>query len=264
MLNDNQNQEYIKEIDGVIQQHKPLLSNNAFQFLNRVYNDGLHKYFTRLSAYGFNDFDCVLDAGCGFGQWTLALSGLNKKVYAVDASPERVRFVQDLTKKIGIQNVTVSVGKIDDLVFPDTVFDAVFCNIAIFYTPWKDTVKEFYRVLKPKGKLYVNANGFGWYKNLWYNEPNKAEDYDPKLVAAKVLLNTWRYNHGFDPEPGMDILIEPQEFESFLCSIGFTNIQRDSEGCLKDGTYSGVVIPPFFKGEYLGDLGVYEIIAYKK
>lgn len=250
-------------IAQVIARHAPVLNDNAARFLRRVYEAGLAAYSTRLTAYGFTGQERVLDAGCGFGQWTLALSRINKAVYAVDTSAERIRFVQDVSQALGIPNISASVGRIDTLHYPDKTFDVVFCYGVIFLTPWKETVKELGRVMKRGGRLYVNANGFGWYKHLWYHEPNQAQDYDPKLHAAKVLRNTWQYGHGYAPEPGIDILIEPAELESALREAGFVDIRRAAEGCLRDEGYQDHMIPPFFKGEYMGDLGVYEVLARK-
>jgi len=75
-----------KTIEKTIEKHRASLGQNAAAFLERVYGGGFEKYSTRLSQHGFRGFCRVLDAGCGFGQWTLALSWMNQSVEAVDIS----------------------------------------------------------------------------------------------------------------------------------------------------------------------------------
>ncbi|MDP2193596.1 MAG: hypothetical protein Q8K36_03625, partial [Alphaproteobacteria bacterium] len=71
-------------------------TNNMFTskaeetFFQRVYSKGIAPYVERLQQYKFEKYERILDAGCGYGQWSLALSQLNKEVYACDADHKRV------------------------------------------------------------------------------------------------------------------------------------------------------------------------------
>ena len=123
----------------------------------------------------------------------LLLCTLNNHVYSCDISLSRINFLQYLQKELGIENLSSCQSQINPLPYPSSTFDAVFCYGVIFLTKWKDTLKEFYRVLKPDGKIYVNANGLGWYIFLWNTEHNKTEDYDPKKVAANTFKETICY-----------------------------------------------------------------------
>ena len=42
-------------------------------FIQRVFSKGLDSYINRLEAIGFTKKSKVLDAGCGYGQWSIAL-----------------------------------------------------------------------------------------------------------------------------------------------------------------------------------------------
>lgn len=235
-------------------------SNNETLFLKRIYSDGLNKYKQRLVQYGFSNKDHVLDAGCGFGQWTFALSSMNKKITCFDYEQTRVDFVNTITKKAQSANITCSKNSIDKLPYQDNTFDAVFCYGVIFLTPWKESLKELSRVLKKNGLLYVNANGFGWYKYLWFSEHNKTKDYNPKLSAATALMNTCLYAQNRDDYFHGDIVIEPNELKDELKNLGFENIILDGEGLINNKTGENI----FFKKEYLGDIGVYEVLSQKK
>lgn len=250
-------------LQGVIARHLPRLGENSGRFLGRIYGTDLSVYGRRLEAVGFSGRERVLDAGCGFGQWTLALAGMNGAVVGLDIFQDRVDFVRDAAAALGLANVRVEQGSIEALPFPDRDFDAVYCYGTIFLTRWRQSLAELCRVLKPGGTIYLNANGIGWYKHLWINEPNKASDYDPRERTAKVFLNTWRYARGEDVEPGMDILISPEDLEEALRGYGCPNIRIGGEGRLRVPGFSGEEPRAFFQETYLGDVGVYEALAEK-
>jgi len=242
--------------------HANRIGYNDRLFIQRIYGEGLVKYQDRLSAIGFSENHHVLDAGCGYGQWSLALAEMNTQVSSCDISPLRIDFLSYLAKKLGVANLDLQVSVIDILPYPDACFDAVFCYGVIFLTPWRRSLAELARVLKPGGRLYVNANGLGWYMFLWQEEHNKADDYDPKAIAAQTFADTLRYDRDGVYEPGMNLIIEPKSMEAEIQRLGFLGIEFASEGTLH--LNKTVTTPkPFFKGEYNGQVGVYEMFATK-
>jgi len=251
----------MRTIASVIEEARPLLDQNSASFLERVYTDDTNKYAARLKQYGFIGHTRVLDAGCGFGQWSLALAEANGHVTAVDTAGDRLHFLRTLARVLGLANMDIRWARIEALPFGDGRFDAAFCYGVIFLTRWRESLAELTRVLRPGGILYLNANGLGWYKHLWSSEYNKVEGYDPKCRAGKVLHNTWLYNAGYPAEEGLDVLIEPAGLESALRDLGFRDIRCAAEGMLGREEISGMTTPPFFQGEYEGETGVYEIIA---
>lgn len=250
-------------IQEVVARHLPRLGDNSGRFLQRIYGTDLSVYARRLEACGFTGRERVLDAGCGFGQWTLALAGNNAEAVGLDIFQDRVDFVRDAAETLGLGNVRAERGSLEALPFPERYFDAAYCYGTIFLTRWRRSLAELSRVLRPGGTLYLNANGIGWYKHLWVNAPNRAADYDPRERTAKVFLNTWRYERGEDVEPGMDILIAPEDLEEALRGHGFGNIRRGGEGRLRAPGFSGEEPRSFFQETYLGDVGVYEVLADK-
>ena len=245
----------------VIGNYKTELTENDFQFACRIYQDGIEKYKSRLQQYGYINFENILDAGCGFGQWSLGLSELNTNVYSLEYSNQRVNTFKDIINKLNKSNINLTQGSIEELPYQDNTFDAVFCYGVIFLTDWKKSLKEFSRVLSKNGILYINANSYGWYRFLWDTEHNKNESYDPKHLASKVFLNTWKYQNNLDFERGIDIIIEEEELKQYLVEMGFTNITFAEEGKLNLNGIDNS--KPFFKGTYKNELAVYEVSAVK-
>ena len=65
---------------------------------------------SRLRFLGMTDHAKVLDFGCGFGQWSLALADLNAVVFGIDKAPQRLdiaRRLSDLVRTSG----TVTFGE---------------------------------------------------------------------------------------------------------------------------------------------------------
>jgi len=248
--------------ESFLENQREKLELKQFDFLKRVYSSGIEKYYQRLQNYSFEGLNRVLDAGCGFGQWTVSLAMLNQHVEAIDCSKERIHFVKELVDKLSLQNVNVHSGTLEQLPFENACFDGVFCYGVIFLTDWKKSLHEFSRVLKKGGVLYINANGLGWYKHLWNTQHNKVDGYDPSLIVAKAFMNTWNYNNFGTCERGVDIIIEVDELKKELEKNNFAEVKIAGEGELQIEKAMKIVAP-FFKGNYGGDLGVYEVLSRK-
>lgn len=253
----------LKIIESAISDYAPLLGANAAGFLTRVYKNGIDVYRRRVDRLGFGGMARVLDAGCGFGQWSLALAEANHSVDAVDVAAERLLFLRDLSSRLEMRGIRPLRAGLDATGFPDGHFDAVFCYGVLFLTPWRETLCELARVLKPGGRLYATANGFGWYRHLWRSAHNAAADYDPAMLTPRALRNTLNYRRGLPIESGVDILIEPEELTAELERLGFGRTSVGPEASVAADGSVGEPIDAFFPGTYDGDLGVYECLAVK-
>lgn len=247
-----------RQLGQSLERWRPLLPVPSYEFLTRVFADGLGKYQRRLRQYGFTGRGRVLDAGCGFGQWALALASLNRRVDAVDCASDRLFVLEELCQSLGVDNLTPTYGTLTDLPYPDGQFDAAFCYGALFLTEWRQSLQELRRVLAPSGRLYLNANGLGWYLHLWKNRPNAAPGYDPRAAAAAALQNTVAYDAGRPLPDGRGVVIDPDELLTHLDRLGFRRCRIGGEGSLCEDT---PLEPPFFKATYEGQPGVWEIIA---
>lgn len=97
----------------------------------------------------------ILDAGCGTGSTSYLLSDLyGARIEAVDKHAE---MVQAATRKASMltKPFHVSLGNVEKLSFSNQQFDLILSESVIAFTNVASTLKEFARVLKDKGRLYL-------------------------------------------------------------------------------------------------------------
>ena len=249
-------------IERVVADYKLLLGDNDAKFLRRVFSNGLEPYVRRLQAIGFAGHTRVLDAGCGFGQWALALARLNSRVDACDVSSIRLVILRELAQALSIEGISARNAQLEHLPYEDDAFDLVFCYGVIFCTPWKQSLGELARVTAPGGRIYVNANDIGWTLHLWQTAWNAAGDYDPRAVAARNLANTLAYEHGGLAPTESQIVVSRDDLVTAGEALGLRVISSGGEGCL----HLDAAAPPptpFFKAEYYGLPGCHEVVFEK-
>lgn len=252
---------FVAALDAALRLSGGSLSESEMAFARRVYAGGGDRYLRRLTQYGFVDQTKVLDAGCGFGQWSVALARLNASVDAVDGSADRIAVVRSISEQCGIANLNARRASLYDLPFVTGSFSAVFCYSVLPFTLWKEALRELVRVLAPGGRLYVNANDFGWYKFLWYTEHNKGPGYDPRAMVGNVFANTLRYERGEELQGQIDLIIDSDRLIDEMKMNGLVNIEMAQEGMVRASRDAKA--EPFLVGEYRGDRAVFEVLAEK-
>jgi SAM-dependent methyltransferase len=125
---------------------------------------GQEFYRRRLRQIGFRG-ERVLDAGCGAGNWTIALAACCTEVVAMDIDPVRVGVTAGMQKYFD-GKISTQIGSIEALPFPDESFDAVFCHGVVFLVDFRKALAELARVLRPGCPLYMTYNGKGWWRHL--------------------------------------------------------------------------------------------------
>ena len=249
-------------MESVFEIAKKHLQGNDAEFFQRVWNQDLTVYENRIKAIDFKGMTNVLDAGFGVGQWLVNLAKLNNRVYGIEYSPERVAAVESIIKRLGVGNCNLQQGSIESLPYEDSFFDAIFCYGVIFLTDVRKSLKEFQRVLKPGGKLYISVSGLGWFTMLIIEEKNKSEAYDPRRAAMEAIENTIFYLEDETITPGQQVIIPSKLISRYLQELGFNNTIIDGDGKINITNQKNVI--SFYQKEYLGNEFVYELLTQKK
>lgn len=239
----------------------PNLRAREVEFLRRVYADGIGKYTHRLRRLGFASLGEVLDLGCGFGQWSLALAALNNATCSLDVSEGRIAFLRDVAAKLRIRDVEARTGSTGGLPWGDGTFDGVFCYGVLPVVDWRLTMREIARVLKPGGIAYMNANDVGWYLFLWDTKHNKTPDYDPRERVRIAFQRSREYDREGRFLEGGELITSREDLRRAAEELGLRTMDQGLEGSIGSsrGDDSGFLI-----GEYGGLVAVHEILVTKK
>lgn len=99
----------------------------------------------------------ILDAGCGTGYLIRAIKEKRSSVQigAIDFSREMLNRAAKRCKNL--ENINFKEADLNELLpYSSNTFDAIVCDNVLYAVPRPDfTLKEFFRVLKPKGRLVV-------------------------------------------------------------------------------------------------------------
>ncbi len=102
----------------------------------------------------------VLDAGCGPGYASLELAklvGKTGKVTAVDFTDKYLQHLRTRITAAASTNITVIESDLQSMPLPDASCDVVFVKFVLLFVPDLDRVlREFYRVLRPHGRLLIS------------------------------------------------------------------------------------------------------------
>jgi SAM-dependent methyltransferase len=131
----------------------------------------------------------VLDFGPGDGWPSLLMAPMVREVVGVEGSQRRVRVCEDNARRLGISNARfVYVEPGQPLPFSDATFDAAVAASSIEQTPDpRATLAELHRVLRPGGRLRMDAETLGYYRGgkergLWLASDN---GFETRLILCQ-------------------------------------------------------------------------------
>lgn len=141
----------------------------------------------------------LLDAGCGSGQFALALAERGALVTGIDLSPEMIRLARENAKHSTLgAAVAWATGPVDRLPLPAGSVDAIHARMVLPFVPDVPAVlHEFRRVLRPDGRLLVSTAG----------------------ALSPIYRHSWRRH--LHEEPGCNYLL-PWELEHLALAGGWT------------------------------------------
>jgi len=230
-------------------------------FFKRVYATPLNIYKNRLQLLKLENKKVVLDAGCGFGQWSISSSFINDEIHALDYDFNRVRITKEISNSLNQNNMFLSNSVLEKLPFKNNTFDAITCYSVIFITDYKKSIKEFFRILKPGGIVYVVGNGIGWYLHRIITNSNSNPGFNSRIPALKTIFESIKYSFTKKRKSGSSIVMYPKSFCRDLKSVGFRNIKCEPEGHIQIN--KELPINPFYPPKYLGLTNIFEVLAEK-
>ncbi len=234
-----------------------LLDSESEAFMKRVYAGGIGRYEKRLEALGFIGMDSVMDAGCGFGQWSLALARHNGNVWGVDISPGRIKCAESMARQNGFFNIHFRCSSLEDLEFSDKYFDGIFCYSTIHHADESRTLDELWRLIKPGGLLYLNFNSLGWFLYLFLIRGILGRDRYSLTQSVRAMSNFIRgKNSGYH-------VVTVKRLSKELSERGFKILAMDGDGSIKLAD-EPMEVYSFYEKYYFGLPGVWEVLAVKQ
>jgi ubiquinone/menaquinone biosynthesis C-methylase UbiE len=165
----------------------------------------------------------ILDAACGPGKYAEILLSQGAIVTGFDISLKMIKLARERNKERGtffVHDLSMPFE-----MFKNESFDIVLCALALHYVQdWTLTIKEFNRILKPKGTLVISIEHpffeFNYFKSnnyfevehvkcTWkgFGKPVEVNSFRRPLSACLLPLT----NNGFY----VDKLIEPKPTKEF-------------------------------------------------
>lgn len=210
-------------------------------------------YRERLTALEFVGRGRVLDAACGMGQWANALAELGNEVEGVDLMESRIDVAKALSVAQG-NYCHFQTGSIENLPFSDCSFDGVFCYGAFMFTAMPITLREFARVLKPGGRLYLNGNTWGWYAHLIFDRGVKDGNYSLIRAALRLIARTLVGRSS-------QIVITERWLRKKLHEAGFSVLALEAEGIVSLGAVRTNLPSPAYPPTFYGMRSIIETVA---
>lgn len=191
--------------------------------------------------------DKILDCPCGSGRHSIELAKLGFDVTGVDYNLSMLDFAQESLKGTSYPNLLFEQMDMRNLKFEDNSFDKLlnmFISFGFFESDSENekVVEEFYRVLKPNGKVMIhldlnydnviNNSFFGTEnssRHCFYNKQNKTLEVSEKYnKKTKKLEGTWRLLNGGAPiskSYKLRIYSNSEEFIPLFEKYKFKNVQ---------------------------------------
>ncbi|WP_251554973.1 class I SAM-dependent methyltransferase [Neobacillus muris] len=130
----------------------------------------------------------VLDAGCGTGQSTAYLYQQYKaNVWGLEINPIMIEKAKDRFKNLKMP-IQLTQGSVESMPFEDNTFDFVLSESVLAFVNKPNAIQEFYRVLKPGGRIIANEMTI----NQPLNDLEASEIKQFYAIDSLLLENDWK------------------------------------------------------------------------
>lgn len=210
-------------------------------------------YQRRLENLGFTQLETVIDAACGIGQWASVLGTLNNRVHAFDFDARRIELARIMHGQA--ENITFDQAAMESSRLPDTCANAIFCYGAFMFSDMDRSLAEFWRLLKPGGKVYLNYNDWGWQIHLALNLGLRQGRIKPIKWSLRAILRHLADKHS-------QCVVTPASFRRMLANQPWREIASGPEGSLNP-TQRHAGVPPGYPPHTLGLRNISESLIEK-
>ena len=219
---------------------------------------GQEHYVHRLRDLGISGCQVVLDAGCGYGQWSLAAARLSECVAAMDLDNKFLPVAKSIFDNLGQGSVKLLEGSTEALPLPDDSVGAIICTEVLYYTDEERTIAEFARMLRQGGRLYILTAGLGYHLEYIIRalrERRRSSFREWSSYVGRSFLHKWL---GLGRRSAVDF--ETRKEVVRLCEQhGLQVLGADAEGTV--GNVDG--LSPLRRGRFLGFYSWFEVLAQK-
>ncbi|OXM83059.1 class I SAM-dependent methyltransferase [Paenibacillus rigui] len=121
--------------------------------LGSAHPGGFTATIDQLNRYQPITNEAILEIGCGTGRTACYLANKGYQVIAIDINPDNLDKAKKRAKEMGL-HVDFLLADAHALPFPDETFEIILVESVTNFTQAKQSLTEYYRVLKPGGILY--------------------------------------------------------------------------------------------------------------
>ena len=203
-----------------------MLTEFDLMYMGRGYTR-LRLYKTALEKWGLKGKNHVLDAGCGYGAWTYALSKLNGFVVGIERDNRKAGLATDIIEE-NAGNAEIFNCDIKDIcyqTYADERFDGILCFHTIYYThDWQKTLHELNNLMTPGGVMYINIATKACFLYM-----AQSIDETTKTMGIDALNNERKKAKGQEYSTENGIPIDQMKFEEELNKLDLATLWKGSD-----------------------------------
>lgn len=141
----------------------------------------------------------LLDIGSHRGGYSIAFAKLGYNVKGIDFNKDRIKTAINASKKYNVK-IKFFLADAREMPFKDSSFNIVLLSNAIEHIPKTNTLlKEIYRVLKPRGILYIQFPPYwGFFGgHIYFKTISLPLHYLPRKLL-NIMINTFKLESEFN------------------------------------------------------------------